>query len=259
MRGLTDTHSHLSYLAERGVTFETLDRLFEEGFGFMLDIGTEPGDLAGRIEALSKYPNVRFACGIWPHAEFFSSCSKAAAQIEKEIAAAPEGLVAAIGECGFDRRANPKPSRAERELLELQLDIARRLSLPVIIHSREAPTETIAALSHFPTVHGVIHCFSYGLYEAKMFLDRGYYISFAGNLTYKNAQNLRDTLPFIPADRLLLETDCPFLAPASKRGTACHPGMIRETYEAAAEILGIGYEELKERVAANAAALFGWM
>jgi TatD DNase family protein len=256
MQGLTDTHTHLSYLSGKGIANDCIDNLFNEGFGFMLDIGTRAGDLAGRVKCLSCYNNVRFACGIWPHREFLDNPEENAAKMEKDIDGAPESLVVAIGECGFDKRENPQFSCGEERLLELQLDIAARKCLPVIIHSRDAPEQTIAALSRFPSVHGVIHCFSYTGSEAKTFLDMGYYISFAGNLTYKNAHNLRSALLYIPQDRLLLETDCPYLAPSFHRGKVCHPGMIIETYKAAAEILKIDIIELKRLIAENARKLF---
>ncbi|MDR0527143.1 MAG: TatD family hydrolase [Spirochaetaceae bacterium] len=256
MLGLTDTHSHLSYLEGRGIPKETIDSLFNEGFGFVLDVGTAPGDLAARIAGFSKYEKVRFACGIWPHKEILPKRREAIEQIENDIDSAPEGLVAAVGECGFDRRENPDAPFEERELFEMQLELAQKKALPLIVHSREAPQETLEALSRFSSVRSVIHCFSYGCAEVKKFLDLGCFISFAGNLTYKNAQNLREALPFVPKERLLLETDCPYLAPQTYRGKVCHPGLILETYRCAAALLGLDITELKERIASNARAFF---
>jgi TatD DNase family protein len=163
----------------------------------------------------------------------------------------------AIGECGFDRRENPEPSVAEQDLLGAQLDLARHRQLPVIIHSREAAEETIDTLAAYPGINGVIHCFSYTAQETRVFLDMGFYISFAGNLTFKNAQNLRDALQSVPLNRLLLETDSPYLAPTPYRGKSAHPGMIIETYRCAAELLKIDIEILKENLKQNAARLFG--
>jgi TatD DNase family protein len=102
--------------------------------------------------------------------------------------------------------------------MEMQLELARRLNLPVIIHSRDAPEETAEILGRYGGVRGVIHCFSYARAELKTFLDMGYFISFAGNLTYKNAAAIRDACVAVPGDRLLLETDCPYLAPVPFRG-----------------------------------------
>jgi TatD DNase family protein len=136
------------------------------------------------------------------------------------------------------------------------LDLAGRLKLPIIIHSRDAPEETAAILARHPEVPGVIHCFSYGKDEARKFLDLVYYISFAGNVTYKNAPKLREALLFVPQDRLLLETDSPFLAPVPHRGKPANPGMVVENYILAAELCGIGLIALGERIAENAESLF---
>jgi TatD DNase family protein len=259
-RGLFDTHAHLSFLDERGIDGEKCAAaLFEAGFAGIIDIGTVAGDLGGRIKAFSSFAidgRLRFAAGIWPWKTAIAQGAEQLALLEREIDAAPDGFVAAIGECGFDRRENPEPGRAERALLEGQLDLAQRKRLPIIIHSREAPLETIEALAAFPAVRGIIHCFSYTKAEARTFVDMGYAISFAGNLTYKNAHNLRDALIDVPVDRLLLETDSPYLAPVPYRGKTAHPGMLLETYRCAAALLKIDIEELKETLKNNAEAVF---
>jgi TatD DNase family protein len=199
---------------------------------------------------------LRFAGGIWPHKEAVAAVKDTIAILEGELNASPAGLIAAIGECGYDRLENPDSTDGETELLEAQLEIARQRNLPIIIHSRERPSQTIDTLRRFPDVRGIIHCFSYTKDEAKTFIDMGYYISFAGNLTFKNAQNLREAIGVVPRDRLLLETDAPFLAPVPYRGKPCRPQMIIETYKCAAGVLNIDTEELKEIVANNAAELF---
>jgi TatD DNase family protein len=243
MQNLTDTHAHLSRL-ENGV----VDDLFNAGFGIVLDIGTAANDLADRVKLLGHFKNVYFAAGIWPYAASCKNRESEIAILEKQIEGAS---LSAIGECGFDRRENPSAPHEETELFEMQLDIAKRHSLPIIIHSRDAPLETIETLEKFKTVRGIIHCFSYSAVEAKKFLDMGYYISFAGNLTYKNAHNLKDAITYIPKDRLLLETDSPFLSPVPHRGKPCNPAMIIETYKTASELTGINLEELINIIAQN--------
>jgi TatD DNase family protein len=257
--GCFDTHAHLSYLDERGIdAVNVVSSLFDAGFAGIIDIGTIAGDLAGRLEGFSRFEKVRFAAGIWPHKEVIAHIEEQMAVLERDIARAPAGSVVAIGECGFDRRENPEASSGERELLEAQLDLARRKQLPIIIHSREAPEETLETLkAHSGGGTGIIHCFSYGVREAKAFLDIGFYVSFAGNLTFKNAQSIHEAIKTIPLDRLLLETDSPYLAPVPYRGKIAHPGMITGTYERAAEFLKIDIEKLKETVKHNAEKLFG--
>jgi TatD DNase family protein len=257
LHGLSDTHAHLSFFSEDETQLNAiLEELSAASFNFILDIGTGASDLGARIGLLRKYDNVRFAAGIWPHKADIAAPHERVALLEEQIRAAPEGLVVAIGECGYDRRENPSLTAGETELLEMQLDLARREMLPIIIHSREAPEDTISSLRAYPDVNLVIHCFSYSPHEAGIFLELGCYISFAGNLTFKNAQNLRDALVIVPEERLLLETDAPFLAPVPWRGKMCRPEMIVETYTLAAQLRNISLDELKNIVAKNAKALF---
>jgi TatD DNase family protein len=170
--------------------------------------------------------------------------------------------VVAVGECGLDRHWNTAASgvdpAAEGELLELQLDLAERRGLPVIIHSREAAAETAAILARYRAVRGVIHCFSYGISEARTFLDLGYYISFAGNATYKNAREIREALEYVPPDRLLMETDAPYMAPMPYRGKPGEPGMVAETYALAAELRKTAPDTLLEEIAGNVENIFGF-
>jgi TatD DNase family protein len=262
LTGLIDTHAHLAMLKrERDSETETaLAELFAEGFRGIIDIGTDADDLHRRQERFAGFEHIRFAAGIWPYPHAIADPFGQFAVLETQIASAsPRGL-AAVGECGLDRHHNKAGSdlAGERRLFELHLDLAEKLNLPIIIHSRDAPDETRIILAEHPGVRGVIHSFSYGVPEARNFLNLGYYLSFTGVLTYKNAHNLREALAFAPLDRVLLETDAPFLAPQPFRGQPSHPGMILETYLCACALLGLPLEDLKNRIAANCAALFGW-
>ncbi|MDR2629697.1 MAG: TatD family hydrolase [Spirochaetaceae bacterium] len=260
--GLIDTHAHLSMLADRGIPVEKrLEELFGGGFGGIIDIGIAAHDLASRVNAFSRFEKVRYAAGIWPYPEAIAGRRELAAALEQQIREAPPRLLAAVGECGLDRHWNKAETGAdtagEQELLEAQLDLAKQYHLPIIIHSRDAAEETAEILSRYPEVRGVIHCFSYGVSQAKTFLDLGYYLSFAGTLTYKNAGPLREALKLVPQDRLLLETDSPYLAPVPYRGNPAEPGMVEETYGLAAELRGIHQEKLKALIAQNTLDLFG--
>ncbi|MDR2519154.1 MAG: TatD family hydrolase [Spirochaetaceae bacterium] len=243
IQGLTDTHAHLIMLKKRGFDMHGyLTRLFAAGFGGIIDVGVDAGDLPGRLRAFESFENIRFSAGIWPSAGAVAGRVKAVSLLEQEIRKAPAGRVIALGECGLDRyrnKAGEAGIAGERELFELQLDLARRLHLPVIIHSRDAAAETLDILRRYPDVCGVIHCFSYGPAEARKFLDAGYCLSFAGNLTYRNAQDLRDALMCTPLDRMVFETDSPNLAPQRFRGETAHPAMVAETFQAACELLHI--------------------
>jgi TatD DNase family protein len=234
--------------------------LFDRGFGGIIDIGTQAEDLPGRIAGFSRFERVRFSAGLWPDPQNIAGRRDLVPRLERNIAAAAD-LVVAVGECGLDHHqelpvGEELDKAGERELLEMLLNLAERRELPIIIHSRDAAEETAAILAGFPGVRGVIHCFSYGVTEARAFLDLGYYISFAGNLTYKNAGNLREALCFVPPDRLLLETDSPFLAPVPHRGKPSDPGMVAENYALAAELRGLGLEVLAARISRNVRQLF---
>jgi TatD DNase family protein len=235
--------------------------LFDAGFGGIIDIGTQAEDLPGRIAAFSRFERVRFTAGLWPDPENIARRRDLVPRLERRIAEAAAGLVVAVGECGLDHHqklpAGEELDKAgERELLEMLLDLAKRRNLPIIIHSRDAAEETAAILAGFPDVRGVIHCFSYGVAEARTFLDMGYYISFAGNLSYKNAGNLRETLCFAPLDRLLLETDAPFLAPVRHRGKPSDPGMVAENYALAAELRCLSLHSVAAGISENVRRLF---
>jgi TatD DNase family protein len=258
-----DTHAHLSLLGKRGLNPHVLlPKLFGANLHAVIDVSADNGDLARRIADFSKYPNVRFASGIFPYAQAIAKRHELFSALEAEITAAPAGLVCAVGEFGLDRHWNGEGTSGstdlagEAELMDMQLALAKKLKLPVIIHSRDAPAETAALLAKYPDVTGVIHCFSYGPAEAKTFLDLGYFISFSGNLTYKNAQNIRDACCIIPDDRVLFETDCPYLAPVPFRGKAAHPLMVEETIKQGAELRKADTGALAELLRINTNALF---
>lgn len=264
---LIDSHAHLSMLD----TEETsLSRYFDEfqrsGMSCILDVGTKAGDLHERIalvhreRELPRQPGIYFSAGIWPSEEAIKQRILFIDELEAEIQRAPGGSLVAIGECGLDRHWNKPETGAdlagERELLEAQLDLAQGYKLPVIIHSRDAAQETLDILKNFPRTRGVIHCFSYGNKEMRAFQKLGWYISFAGNVTYKNAQTLRDALKEVDRERLLLETDSPYLAPVPHRGRAANPLMVQYQYELAAQIRAEPIETLAQRISANFAELF---
>lgn len=276
-----DTHCHLSLIAERGITLsELLLELEEKQFQFVMDIGTTPGDLGKRVETvLSSFPSIPsylfFSCGLWPSPQSIAEADESIAALERDldtllqIDALPD--YAALGECGIDRHWNGKPPvpggeggsldlSGEEDLFARQIAIARSRNLPVIVHSREAFDITRSIIANEGWSRGVIHCFSYGKTEARSFLDLGYYISFPATITWGKKSVDRDRiaelLSYVPQDRLLLETDAPYMAPVPHRGEINTPARIPLVYQSAALFLGITEEALAARVVHNARTLF---
>ena len=304
----SDTHCHLSYVTERGANLsDLLARLDEEGFRFVMDIGTRPGDLLGRMSIARSAWNgesergtgsgtetggtderghagrdalpgwLWFSAGLWPDARTIASRAESLAALESDVSALLAGKpeLAALGECGLDRYWNGEAGRdrpsgedgpgtmdtaGEEELFSAQLELAERKGLAVVVHSRDAFDETRSILANSLVSRGVIHCFAYGVAEARAFLDLGYHVSFPGTITWGKKQadkdRIAELLRYVPRDRLLLETDSPYLAPAPHRGTANTPLLVRHCYETAAEFLGIEAEGLARIVFDNARALF---
>jgi TatD DNase family protein len=275
----TDSHAHLSSVAE-SLGVEGLQALLSECSEagkdalregrerpLLVDIGTEPDDLAGRIALLAPAGReppacLRLSAGIWPSAGNLASPSASLAALRDSIdEAAKRGIrIAAIGEGGLDYHHREGGPEAQAELFEGQLELAAELGLPMIVHSREAAADTLAivgrAAARSPSPI-LIHCFGYGPEEARAFLGLGCWISFAGNLTYKGSDPLRAACALVPADRLLLETDAPYMNPMPARGKPSSPRDVGRTYARAAELRGVSAEALAETVSRNARVLFG--
>jgi TatD DNase family protein len=273
---LTDSHAHLSSVAEE-LGVESLESLLadyaedarraeEEGRTppLLLDPGTEPDDLRPRLALLGGAAGLpsflRLAAGVWPSASSLADPAASLADLEAAIAeAGAAGLrLAAIGEGGPDYHHMEAPRERQLELFEGQLALAARLGLPMIVHSRDAAADTIGCLrSRGPSTPVLIHCFGYGPEEARAFLELGCLISFAGNLSYKKSEALREACRLVPADRLLLETDAPYMNPMPFRGRPSSPRDVGRSYALAAQIRGVEEADLAETVSRNARALFG--
>lgn len=276
---LTDSHAHLSYIAEKeglpalSPILDSYAEAWEEAVGggrtgpILLDAGVEPGDLPGRLALVGGAPPpfLRFGAGAWPSAENLASPAASLAALDAAIAAAAlrGARVAAVGEGGLDYHHMEGSKEAQAELFEGLLALAGRRGLPLIVHSRDAAADTIALIASAraaapgASAAVIIHCFGYGPEEARSFLDLGCHLSFAGNLTYRGSGALRDACALVPDERLLLETDAPFMNPMPRRGRPSSPLDIDRTYALAAGLRGVGVAELGETVSCNARALFG--
>lgn len=249
-----DSHFHSVHMESRGIDLETLfTDLFSRGFKGGLDIGIEPGDTELRAEKVRNFPEIRLASGIYPgFAEQMKkgeSLPAALSLLENDITTYK---VASVGEMGLDYHWEYGTRPLQKELLAAQIALANRVSLPIVIHSRDAAEDTVMMLSAVPAdCAGIIHCFAGDKTHAGKLLDLGYCISFAGNVTYKKNWELQEVMAYVPDERLLLETDSPYLAPVPRRGKVNTPENMSHIYRFCSEFRKMDLDELTEGVLAN--------
>lgn len=258
---MIDSHCHL------GVCKPTAAELVAEarrlGVERMLTVGLNEASNEDAIRIAREQPGVFVAVGRHPNSAL--GFDDAAADAIERLAAAP--LVRAIGETGLDFYREGAPEGDQVRAFEAQIAIARRTGLPLVIHVRDSsgPGAGRAVADCFELlaaeadgVEVILHCFSATAERAAEAVGRGWYLSFAGNVTYPNAGELREAAALVPDELLLVETDSPFLAPQPVRGKPNAPANVVHTAEAVAELRGVSYAELDATVSANAARLFGW-
>jgi TatD DNase family protein len=255
-----DSHAHIDgeqFDADRD---EVVARAREAGVRAILNVGTgDPhgGELERGVEVAEQYEGVFAAVGVHPHdARLYDEAA------ERRLVGILKGggRVVALGEIGLDFHYDNSPRDVQRDVFARQLRLAREVSLPVIIHSREADDETVEILRDVyagAARGGVMHCFGGGLRMAEAVLELGFYVSFAGNVTFKKAENLREVALIVPAERILVETDCPFMAPVPLRGRRNEPAFVVETARFVASLRGAEPEELGRTTAENFSRLFG--
>jgi len=250
---LFDTHAHL--LSERfDADREALiSELPLRGLAGCIEVGTdiEFSDRAQRLAEQTDY--IWAAVGVHPH----DSADAPEDYIERltEIAARPK--VVAIGEIGLDYHYDFSPRDVQRRVFGRQLELARRLNLPVVIHMREATQDTLAMLREHEGIKGVMHCFSGSAETAEICVGMGLHVAFTGSVTFKNARKVVEAAAAVPLERLMAETDCPYLSPEPVRGRRNEPSNVRYVLEKLAEIKGVAADEMAEINIRNARELFG--
>jgi TatD DNase family protein len=255
---LIDTHAHLFDGRFRADLPAVLDRAAAAGVGRVVCIGIDRDSNRDSVRLANAHPMLVAAVGLQPNG---------LAEVEPgdwdEVVrlAGAEPKVVAIGETGLDRYWDKAPFPLQEEYFARHMGLARRLGKPFVIHCREAEADTVRMLRaefdrHGP-IRAVMHSFSGDLPTARACLEMGLYISFAGMLTYPNAQSLRDVAGEVPLDRLLVETDCPYLAPVPHRGKRNEPAYVAHTAAVLAEAKGVSAAEIGEVTTRNARALFG--
>jgi TatD DNase family protein len=245
---LIDAHAHLD--ACEPSAEELIRRARAAGVETVISVGTNIDSCRETVAIAERYEEVFAILGVHP----LEAGGADAGRLDELEALLASARAVALGEIGLDYFRDRAPRPAQRELLNAQLELAVRLGKPVVIHTREADDDTAAALDGFPGTI-VLHCFS-----SPALLDwalgRDCFISFAGNVTYPSAGELREAARLVPPERLLVESDCPFLAPQPERGRPNEPAFIAHTLAALAELLAEPLAELAARTAANARAAF---
>ena len=249
---LIDTHCHLFYYDLKNDLPGVLDRARDLGVNRFICVATNMEDARECLLMGESHENIFASAGVHPH----------------DAKDAPEDFVdqiydlmtfdsmVAVGEMGLDYFRNISDPEIQKNVFRAQMGIAQDLEKPVIFHNRDADNDVIKILKEFPDVRGVAHCFSSNLETAKTFMELGYFISFSGNLTFKNS-HLPEVAKDLPLDRILVETDSPYLSPVPHRGKLNEPGRTRFVAEKLAEIHDVPLKIIAEKTSANATDLFG--
>ena len=252
---LIDSHCHLNYegLVER--QDEVLQNARERGVEGFLNISTRQREWGDIVALAEREPDVWASVGVHPHEADAHPDLGAAALVE----GADHPRVIAIGECGLDYYYDKSDRSAQRERFAAHIEAGRQTGLPLVVHTRDAEQDTAEMLGEAVRqggVTGVLHCFTGSADLARTALDLGFYISLSGIVTFKNAADLQATAKWLPPDRMLVETDSPFLAPVPHRGQKCEPAFVADTASFVAGLRGEEPEELAETTTANFFKLF---
>lgn len=255
---LIDSHCHIDGEAFDEDRNDVVRRAREAGIAAMLNVGTgdpHSDDFRKAVAVAEQYDNVFAAVGVHPHdAKLYDDAAEA-----HLVELARHGKVIAWGEIGLDYYYDHSPRDVQREVFCRQIRKARQLELPIIIHSRDADEETVEILAdefsgtqpEGGTRNGIMHCFGGTAEMAKSLMPLGFLISFAGNVTFKKAENLREAAAVVPLDKLLVETDCPYLTPIPFRGKRNEPAMVVHTAKFLAQFYGVSFERLAEQTTQN--------
>ncbi len=251
---LIDSHCHLTYEPLTAMRGEVLLRAAEAGVTQMISIGTDLADSRAAIELAAGHANVFASSGVHPH-----QAGKTEAGWEAELRAlAADTNVVAIGETGLDYHYDFSPRDRQRAVFEGQLALATDTGKPVVIHCREAHADVMAVLAGFTGLKRVVfHCFTGTLAEAREILDRGYWISLTGVVTFKNSRELQEVARFLPPDRIMIETDSPYLSPEPVRSRRPNePALVVYVARRVAELRGVAFEEFAALTRANTIRFF---
>jgi TatD DNase family protein len=268
---IIDTHCHLDYIArqideadaESSVPSDAVEavmiRAKEAGVGWLVNPGVTPDRFEDIIALTVRFDNVYAALAV--HPTDVDDIANSPQWVDTLAERLKHPKVVAIGETGLDyyrdEQKQPEQVALQKHCFRTLLELGRERDLPVIIHDREAHDDILSIVSEYPGVRGIMHCFSGDTVFARKMIERGFFISFAGNLTFKNAGNLHEAAKELPLEHLLTETDSPFLSPVPFRGKPNEPSRVQFVVEKIAELKKCSYEEIAAVTTANASKVFG--
>ena len=250
---LFDTHAHMDDRAFDEDREVLLARLQEQGIGLLMNPGCSLASSRDAVALAARYDYIYAAVGSHPDA---ADEVTPAVLDEYRMLCKRNPKVRAIGEIGLDYHYEDVPRQRQQEAFRAQMGLAAELTLPVIVHEREAHEDGMRIVEEFPSVKGVFHCYSGSAEMAKWLVSRGWYIGFTGVLTFKNARKAVEAAASIPLDRIVLETDCPYMSPEPFRGRRNDPGRLYRMAERLAEIRGLSVEKIHEITMENGKKLY---
>ena len=248
-----DSHAHLDDERFQEDFAEILARMAENGVTRMMNIGCDLPSSEASIRLAERYGWIWAAIGSHPD----DADHVDVARIARYRELARSARVKAIGEIGLDYHYEDVPREVQKQAFRRQMALAEELGLPVVVHEREAHGDGMEIVDEFPTVKGVFHCYSGSVEMAQELVRRGWYVGFTGVLTFKNARKALEVAKSVPLDRILIETDCPYMAPEPYRGRRNEPGFVPQVAKKLAEIRGISVEAAAKATFENASRLFG--
>lgn len=252
MNNIFDSHAHYDSEAFNDDRKELLNALQGQGVCGIINCGSDMASSLASLELADEFDYIYAACGVHPHEA--ESCKQGYLPVLKKLCM--EKKCVAVGEIGLDYHYDFSPRDIQKKVFEQQLVLAKELDLPVIIHDREAHEDTFELLKRYKP-KGVVHCFSGSAEMAKEVIKLGMYIGLGGAVTFKNARKPLEVAAVVPSDRLLIETDCPYMTPVPHRGKRCDSSYIPFTAEVLASVRNTTAEEILDLTRKNANTLFG--
>ena len=249
---LFDSHAHLNDEAFDQDRAELLETFRDAGVGLVMNAGCSLASSREGIALAEAYPWIY--CSVGTHPDTADEVNEEVLEVYRQMCSHPK--VKAIGEIGLDYYYETIHRDAQMRAFRMQMQLAEELDMPVIVHERDAHEDGMSIVKEFPKVKGVFHCYSGSAEMARQLVDMGWYIGFTGVLTFKNARKAVETAASIPLERILLETDCPYMAPEPYRGKRNHPGYLPKMAEKLAQIRGMDVDEIIRITTENAKRLY---